>query len=95
MSVNENPPEWAFNRVAELVGYVDGHGPRGSRAGVAFARYIATHEDAPVDPLELEADNLASGHHVWANEDEYSAAISLALAALKRGMELASRKAST
>jgi hypothetical protein len=42
--VQDSIPDWAFERVAQLVGYGDKHGPRGSRAGVAFARYIANHE---------------------------------------------------
>ncbi|UPT53082.1 hypothetical protein [Synechococcus phage Yong-M3-232] len=49
--VQDSIPDWAFARVAELVGYGDKHGPRGSRAGVAFARYIAQHEEPPVDRL--------------------------------------------
>ena len=40
-------PDWAFERVAQLVGYGDKNGPRGSRAGVVFARYIALTERQP------------------------------------------------
>jgi hypothetical protein len=45
----------------------------------------------PVDPLLKEADNMASCHHPWDTTADYSAATTLALAALRRGMELAQR----
>ena len=41
------PPEWAWDRAYELA--------RGVNHNVAFARYIAEHETAPVDPLLIEA----------------------------------------
>ena len=52
--VQDSIPDWAFERVAQLVGYGDKHGPRGSRAGVAFARYLADNPTAR-PPLTREA----------------------------------------
>ena len=49
--VQDSIPDWAFERVAQLVGSGDKHGPRGSRAGVAFARYLA---DNPQPKLTWE-----------------------------------------
>ncbi len=68
--VQDNIPDWAYERVAQLVGYRDTHGPRGSRAGVAFARYIAEHEAAPIHrgarwPGEGELWAMASEVYDW------------------------------
>jgi hypothetical protein len=61
--VQDSIPDWAYERVAQLVGYGDKHGPRGSRAGVAFARYIADHE-ATLSRVPAAA---------WPGEDEIEA----------------------
>ena len=87
-------PEWALRRAAELAGFpvqVDGEGKplpwRQSlyNAGLdAFARYIAEKEPELEDHLLEEAEAL---HQDWLTrkcDDE----IDLALAALKRGMEM-------
>ena len=94
------PPDWAIERVQEITGY---YWPTSTVAGhaisTAFARYIAKHEEPPVDPLLIEA------REVWAREREESGnsrvaalyragrydsdpAIKTALAALKRGIEI-------
>lgn len=49
-----------------------------------FARYIATKEQPPVDPLEAEADRLYTD---WL--DGMGGCREVILAALRRGMELA------
>lgn len=51
------PPAWAVERAKQL------HRDEGGAVVPmvrAFARYIAEHEEAPVDPVVLEARNLAS-----------------------------------
>jgi hypothetical protein len=80
MSEDGYIPAWAFARVDELT----------EREGCyrAFARYVIAHEKQPSDPLWDEAYKLASLHHAWASAEECDAATSLALAALKRGIEL-------
>ena len=67
---------------------------------VAFARYIAEHEEPPVDPLLLEAREIAASlagdaayHRNWADNvraGKYDAEdrVQGALAALKRGIEI-------
>ena len=65
---NEKVPEWAwtrmvdeFNKARELSGLPrmdltsGDFGP--ANVGYSFARYIAEHEDPPVDPLEQAVDN--------------------------------------
>jgi hypothetical protein len=47
--------------------------------------------DSEADPLEHEADMLASTEHGWDTADDYEGAKVLALAALRRGMELKPR----
>lgn len=54
--------QWAYDRVRELVdaqtkeGWHDLHMPSG--AAHAFARYIAEHEEAPVDPVIAAAREM-------------------------------------
>jgi len=46
-------PEWAFTRVVRLANPTwDSDTIRNHPITVAFARYIAQHEQPPVDPLE-------------------------------------------
>lgn len=84
-------PDWAKERARELVnarcvmdtyptGSVAPHNP----AIYAFAQYIAEHEEPPVDPLLIEAQNLALEWYSdpYLHHDPLRAAI-------KRGMELA------
>lgn len=49
-------PQWAIRRAEELCG-CNFYGDAGGVAG-AFARYIAQHEQPPVDPDVLEARQL-------------------------------------
>lgn len=93
----EYPPGWALKRTYELAesdplslpDTTQGWARRCDMWRRSFARYIATHEPEPVDPLLIEAANMASNHAVWDTKDDYKAAKTLALVALKRGMELA------
>lgn len=103
--VERDIPEWAKERACELSNAIDDAAfiTRDCTFGpmLAFARYIAAHEEAPVDPLLIEARDIASiiggerGYHPqWAEEvtrgvydcHEYVVG---ALAGLKRGIELA------
>lgn len=63
----------------------------------AFARYIAEHEEAPVDPLVLEARTLVECTIHWspqtdrnlqAGKNDASNEMKVALAALRRGIEI-------
>lgn len=98
----ENVPEWAMKRVQELTGeYWQPPIARQHPVSVAFARYIAAHEEAPVDPLLIEAREIvASWHERFPNlgykpssyrdgRRDDSPEITQALAALRRGIELA------
>lgn len=92
------PPDWAIEKVLSQVnplGHPDaskwtldeikttGNGIRYAALTLAFARYIAEHEDEPVDPFEAAFDDLYNDGSLRNNAD-------MIRAALKRGMELAS-----
>ena len=100
-------PQWAKDRAVELSRSEWSYpGTRGIiraevfsnpsyPACIAFARYIAEHEEPPVDPLLIEAREIAAGFKHYEPEDvlagqlDHSVALQMTLAALKRGMELA------
>lgn len=87
-------PDWAYHRVDELAGD-DTHYRN------AFARYIASKEEAPVDPLLIEARALAADYMTacnaystgtlnavrTGNSDDHIM-VQTVMAALKRGMEI-------
>lgn len=73
-------PQWAIERLTNLCGQEDWE--KVPVLFTAFARYIAEHEQAPVDPLVPEAERMVAQH--WKGEIG-----NFALAALKRGIELA------
>lgn len=91
-------PEWAWKRLRELKAEVGTSIINPTE--VAFARYIASKEEAPVDPLLREAVEIVVGLYPdytglqqiairegkWHQDD-----VELALAALKRGLALAGR----
>ncbi len=98
-------PVWAKARACELVRVEnpdadvqpEDHFPPFARA---LARYIAAHEEAPVDPLLIEAREIAA--QAYSNRRDHDFAgwirrgdkdsiyeVQVALAALRRGMELA------
>jgi hypothetical protein len=102
-------PEWAKRRACELAGKpweprdIDVQQPSfaGHSAMLAFARYIAKHEEPPVDPLLIEAREivkatLSPDRHSRCNCREKIAAgewdegqkVQASLAALRRGIEL-------
>lgn len=70
----------------------------------AFARYIAEHEEPPVDPLLIEARGILAAHgEAMDYVDSHAAAyregagddreeMTIALAALRRGIELGEAK---
>ena len=95
-------PDWAFNRLGELSAQeagIDGD-PAHVQTQRAFARYIAEHEEPPVDPLLIEAREICAaqseeegGNVSWAREvrcgelDDCDEVI-CTLRGLKRGIEL-------
>jgi hypothetical protein len=90
------PPEWCFERVLQLT-QAEGPSQHQSAGAVrqAFARYIAAHEVDPVEQLRAEADALVyswneEGRPFLSGFTDYSG---LALAAIKRGIELAKEQA--
>jgi hypothetical protein len=105
-------PEWAERRALELAklqgagrgqAKTDGHYYSDMLNG--FARYIAEHEEPPVDPLLIEARGLAAGpigakgfdaaaYEILYGQNDACADVQLALAALRRGMELAQERVS-
>lgn len=87
----EAPPVWAYTRAYGLARCVSAY--------EAFARYIAEHETAPVDPLLIEAREIVAKwcvsagipHNalaVRAGDDGFCCEVQAALAALERGVEI-------
>lgn len=103
---NEKVPSWAFARANELAvkyGMEDEKGrvfdgPYTRPLQVAFARYIAEHEEPPVDPLLEEAINLVINDETERSDRQNDAIrksgmaskqVRAALNGLRRGIELA------
>lgn len=67
-------PEWAFDHAEVLyaemaIGVIDEMPHRKSFHAKAFAKYISEHEEAPVDPLLIEAREIAASlAREWLNE---------------------------
>ena len=86
-------PDWAWDHAKRMIDAQPDCGPgwakRLAPIGVvrAFARYIAEHEKPPVDPLLAEAAMIAEKHGQPIGTPA-SAAMAVALAALRRGIEL-------
>jgi len=107
MSTVIQPPDWAIERAEEL--HILERAKADARNTIeihvhAFARYIAAHEEAPVDPLLIEAREICAqywerGGNPVARDiardyrngihDEDDERLTPVLAALKRGLELA------
>lgn len=93
------PPEWAIERAQELFVKEMGKSSTGQVVVMihAFARYIASKEEAPVDPLVLEARNICVENEsnfqfqqaIKGGNVDGGQPMRVAIAALKRGMELA------
>lgn len=67
MSTEHKPPVWAFTRVVQLTeGYWGRDTAEAHPVTKAFARYIAEHEEAPVDPLAKEMAGAI--HHFFPND---------------------------
>lgn len=94
-------PEWASERAQALAKDETLHEGY-TRTHRAFARYIAEHEEPPVDPLLLEAREIAAvavegapGRFTFPpksyreGERDDEPGVKAIIAALKRGMELA------
>lgn len=102
-------PQWALERAAELANKEGGEVGAASDAytpdelactyiGRTFARYIAQHEQPPVDPLLIEAREIAAkdaqtdfpefANNIRDGECDDCAEIVLVLTALRRGIEL-------
>lgn len=97
-------PQWAKERVVELTN-ADGEEPLSLgimeyRHALAFARYIAAHEEPPVDPLHQIAREIVAAHYpehgpeVLEGGYDSSRRITVAEAALRRGIELAKEQSS-
>jgi len=99
MSGVEQVPDWADKRVNEQFDAAIEPGQSEHAYVVlhrAFARYIAAHEEAPVDPLLLEARACAASAQSTGAADLTMAGgmdsqpiVVACLAALRRGIELA------
>lgn len=97
-------PDWARQRMLKLAGEgADADLPWSKDVENAFARYIAQHEEPPVDPLLIEAREIAAkvvekaendgeeydwSRHCRSGSYDDRSDVQIALAALKRGMEL-------
>jgi hypothetical protein len=111
--MSDEIPQWAKERACELANAIHeyprftvDHLDRDWPSLQAFARYIAAHEEPPVDPLLVEARKIACGIGIdrsygraWqtavaSGADDQNEYILGALAGLKRGIELASERQS-
>lgn len=86
-------PQWAKERACALVqAHTDSLTPSGYLQ--AFAHYIAAHEEPPVDPLLVEAREIAAGFNgligdkVRSGQMDKSDHVCIAVKAIRRGMEL-------
>lgn len=91
--VGNMPPDWAIQKACDLLG-LDTRTvgerdrlTRGSGYVHAFARYIAEHEEAPVDPLLDEVQSIADEQGL--NLSAMPRVETALYLALRRGMELA------
>ncbi len=88
-------PEWAFNR-AKVLAKDEAFDGGYTRTHQAFARYIAEHEEPPVDPILLEARKIVAEHClletskrcVMSGERDSWLSVKAAIDALKRGIEI-------
>lgn len=103
--MSDFPPDWAIKRVSVLANIalvpvmLVKANPDSYKMLLAFARYIASKEEAPVDLLVLEARRIAAEHtyrpetesfqDVLEGRQDHTLCVKTARAALKRGMELA------
>lgn len=101
---DDTPPQWAMDKALALR---ERENDRDSDWDIvvtrAFARYIAEHEEPPVDPLLIEAREIAA--ETWRNAGSIRYAdnieagrrdgandVVIALAALRRGVEIGAAK---
>ena len=67
--MTDDIPQWALERAAELANKEAGDAcftaayMAGLYLGEAFARYIAQHEEPPVDPVLKDAREIAAKHY--------------------------------
>lgn len=104
-------PKWAAGKARSLADAETTSGDIGDEASLlalacyraAFARYIASHEEPPVDPLLIEAREIvAQAQHDWpdnpwhlneaaelrAGNRDYTLVLKGTLAGLRRGVEI-------
>ena len=108
--MSDEIPQWALERAAELANKEGGEVGAASDAytpdelactyiGRTFARYIAQHEEPPVDPLLIEAREMAAKYYERARMPDTAGLcrngerddwlhVELALEGLRRGIEL-------
>lgn len=87
-------PQWAKDKAVSLgrheaeTGGFDFYAS--CAACIALARYIAEHEEPPVDPLLVEAREIAANEVIHGADFHWrhTEAVAIALVALKRGIEL-------
>ena len=82
-------PDWAWDRAKRMIDGQPNTGPGWAKslapigAVRAFARYIAEHEEPPVDPLLIEAEQIVDKHTYTHDGLRYAVA-----EALRRGIEI-------
>lgn len=88
-------PEWAIQKALKLMEY--GGTPLRSVLAepnehfevIAFAHYIAEHEEPPVDPLLIEARAIIKRCYPEVSPNYSGRRLTIAMDALRRGIELA------
>lgn len=99
--MDEITPQWAWEKAHKLL--AEAGGKWGPSAARAFARYIAEHEEPPVDPLLIEAREVCARHFEDSHQGAHGVSyrygtwddmdtVQIALAAIKRGIEIGGAK---
>lgn len=103
--MTDETPQWALERAAELARELSDTGTYSTACvnatciGRAFARYIAKHEEKPIDPLLKEAREIAGKYYAEescpsaadkcrSGEWDNMAPVKWRLEGLRRGIEL-------
>lgn len=94
---NDDIPEWALAMASDLAFAENGPPVHYTRELVAFARYIASHEQPPVDPILLRAREIVANIYaergspyypkeVVAGNFDDDPSVEVVIRALKEGM---------
>ena len=78
-------PEWALDKASKLLRSENPSWTMWDRHLTAFARYIAAHEPAPVDPLDALRDSIEALHGISFDRDKMEQIVKRARVTVKEG----------